>query len=223
MDMRLKTFATLTLLLIINSTAFSKDKITYSGFLDSYPELQKGAKGGADWVYKKEGLDLSKYNKVMIDYVEFWISPDAGYKGVNARELSTLADAFYEALIENLKDRYPIVDKPDPGVLRVRCAITDLKPTKPGLDSKSSIIPAGLLSDSKRKEMTGVHAALGMATIEAEFLDAETNERLIVAIDRQVGRKYQFTRGVLKWGHVNAAFKFWAERIRKALDESRQE
>ena len=59
MNIKLKSFFALILLIIINSTAFSKDKITYSGFLDNYPEFQKGPKGGADWVYNlalKQGV-----------------------------------------------------------------------------------------------------------------------------------------------------------------------
>ena len=40
--------------------AFSQDAVTYSEFLDSYPELQKGPDGGAEWVYRKEGIDLIK-------------------------------------------------------------------------------------------------------------------------------------------------------------------
>jgi len=123
-------------------------------------------------------------------------------------------------MIDALDDVYPIVDQPGPGVLRIRCALTDLKPGKPGLNAVTTVLPIGLALSFTKKAVTGAHTNVGQAALEAELLDSQTNERLAAVIDRQAGKKIQVAKGITKWGHVKEAFKFWAERLRFVLDEA---
>ena len=102
--------------------------------------------------------------------------------------------------------------------MRIRCAITELVPTKPLRNTLTSIVPIGLAISSAKKLATGKHASIGYATLEAELLDSMTNTRLAVAIDRKVGEKYKLKKGMTKWAHIEGAFQFWAERLRKFMD-----
>jgi len=192
----------------------------YSGFLIDYPVFEAGPKGGADLVYFKEGVNFSNYDKIMMDHVVFYFKDDAEYKGIHADELNELAEAFHKAVADALGLVYPLVDKPGPGVLRIRTAITDVVPSKPVLNTLSSIIPIGMAVTIVKRVTTGVHAAVGQATIEGELLDSQTNERLAAVIDRKAAEKYKLINGMSKWGHVKDAFDFWAKRLRAFLDEA---
>jgi Protein of unknown function (DUF3313) len=198
-------------------TALAKEKIKYSGFIDNYPEMTKGKK--ADFVFKKEGTDFKAYTKIMMDHVVFYFHKDSKYKGIHADELKQLADAFHKAFAEALGDAYPIVDAPGPDVLRVRTAITNVKPSKPALNTITSIIPIGLAFSTIKKATTGTHANVGAASLEAEFLDSQSNGQLAVVIDAESGAKYKVVSGMSKWGHANDAFKKWAKSLREWLDE----
>lgn len=195
-------------------------KVKQSGFLDDYPKLEKGPSGGVAQRYVKEGVDFSTYDKIMMDQVVFYFSKDSKYKGMNSDELNKLSESFHKAMVKELQDAYPFVDEPGPGVLRVRPAITDVKASKPVLNTISTVMPIGLALSIVKKGVTGTHLNVGEASMEAEFLDAETNERIAVAIDKRSGAKYKVVKGMSKWGHAEDAFNYWAKRLRKFLDEA---
>lgn len=190
-----------------------------SGFLQDYSYLKPGPRGGADLLYIKKDVNFSVYNKVMIDQVVFYFSEDAKYKGIDPNELKELADAFHKAFADELADDYPIVAEPGPDVLRIRTAITELVPSKPALNTITTIIPIGLGISSLKRVVTGTHTFVGQASVEMEVLDSKTNELLAAAIDKKAGKKYQVVEGIQKWGHVKDAFTFWAKRLRSRLDD----
>ena len=198
------------------TTGCATKKAVYSGFLENYPYFEQGPKGGADLVYLKKDVDFSSYDKVMMDHVVFYFSEDAKYKGIHADELKELADTFHKAFAEALANGYSLVDKPGPGVLRIRTAITDLVPSNPGLSGVTTVIPIGLAISAIKSTAGGGHTGVGEASIEVEFLDSMTNERIAAAVDTRPGDKLE---GLTKWGAAKGAFEFWAERLRTWLDQ----
>ena len=154
-----------------------RSKVKQSGFLDDYPTFEKGPSGGVDLRYLKEGVDFKKYDKIMMDQVVFYFSNDSKYKGLNSDELNKLSEAFHKAMVKQLQDAYPFVQEPGPGVVRIRPAITGVKASKPVLNTISTVMPVGLALSIVKKGITGTHLNVGEASMEAEFLDAETNDR----------------------------------------------
>jgi hypothetical protein len=63
---------------------------------------------------------------------------------------------------------------------------------------------------------------VGRAGVEAEVLDAVTNERLGAALDRRAGTK-ALRGGVSTWADVQNAFDYWSERLRTRLAELRRQ
>ena len=202
------------------TTIGCRSKVKQSGFLTDYPQFEKGPSGGADLVYFKEGVDFKSYDKIMMDQVEFYFSEDSKHKGMNADTINKLSDAFHKAMVKALKDEYPFVSEPWPGVLRVRVAITKVKSAIPVVASISTVMPIGLALSTVKKGVTGTHMNVGGATMEAEFLDAQTNDRVAVVIDERTGKKYKVQDGLTKWGYTKDVFNFWAKRLRKFLDEA---
>jgi hypothetical protein len=213
------------LVIIVMSLSFiattgCRSKVKQSGFLTDYPTLEKGPRGGADLVYLKQGVDFGTYDKIMMDQVVFYFSKDSNYKGINSDELNKLSDAFHKAMVKELQDAYPFVQESGPGVLRVRPAITEVKASKPVLNTISTVLPVGLALSIVKKGVTGTHMNVGEASMETEFLDSQTNDRVAVAIDKRSAAKYKVVKGMRKWGHAEDAFNFWAKRLRKFLDEA---
>ena len=186
----------------------------YSGFLQDYPTFKEGKKG-VDMVYTKEGVDFSKYNKIMMDEVIFYFKKEADYKGIHPSEIQELAEAFNKAFIDALKDAYPLTDAPGPDVMRVRVGITAIKTSKPGVGTVTTIIPVGLAFSLVKKGASGGYTGIGSASMEAEFLDSLTNERIGAAIDKAPGGKLD----VGKFTPAKEAFEFWAKRLRAFLDD----
>ena len=197
-----------------------RSKVKQSGFLENYPTFEKGPRGGADLLYLKQGVDFGTYDKIMMDQVVFYFSKDSNYKGINSDELNKLSDAFHKAMVKELQDAYPFVQESGPGVLRIRPAITGVKASKPVLNTISTVMPVGLALSIVKKGVTGTHMNVGEASMETEFLDSQTNDRVAVAIDKRSAAKYKVVKGMRKWGHAEDAFNYWAKRLRKFLDEA---
>ncbi len=190
-----------------------------SGFLSDYSGMKKGPKGGVEWVYIKEGIDFAKYKKLMVDQVTFFLKDDAKYKGIQPEDIKELTEAFDNAVRENIGKYYELADQPGPDVVRIRVAITDLVPGKPGVSAVSTVLPIGLGLSIVKKAVTGKHTGVGETSMEMEVVDSLTNERFAAAIDEHSGGKLS---GLKKWGSAEEAFKFWTERIRKRLDEYKE-
>ena len=200
----------------MNGGGMSAEPQNKTGFLKGYYDrLQPGPEGGAILRWIKPGVDWALYNYVMLDSVVYFFANDSEYKGIDADELKTLSDAFNKALVDALKDSYPIVTEPGVDVVRIRFAITDLKQSYPGLSAITTVVPVGLGISVLKKGATGSWTGSGATSAEMMALDSMTNDVLAVAQDE---RSASFTERFEKWGSAEEAFKFWAERVKKYLD-----
>lgn len=196
---------------------FAEEKKRYSGFLGDYSSLKPGPKDGAKERYMKPRVDFKQYTKIMLDSVVFFLADDAQYKGVDAETMKTVSDEFNKSAVTALGSAYPLVPEPGPEVMRIRVAITNLEPGKPGAGVMTTVTPIGLALGFIKKGATGSYPGVGKTGIEVEFLDSATNERIGAAVDDQTGSKFSATS---KWGSAKEAFDFWAGRLRGFLDEA---
>ena len=177
--------------------------------------FQPGPEGHSlRWI--KPGVDFTKYNKCMVDYVVFALAPDSEYKGIDADEMKKLADAASLALVNALNPKHPVVSEPGPGVSRIKFAITDLKQSRPAVSAVTTVIPVGLAISLVKKGAADEWTGGGLTKAEVLFFDSMTNEVIAAGYaDYSAG----FTERFTKWGSVEAAFKHWGERIVQTLEE----
>ena len=204
-----------SILLLTGCASSGGNKLIQSGFLENYDNLKMDE--NFDHSYTKPDLDLSTYNAIMIDPVEIVIDPESEYKGFDPDEASELAAYFENALIEALKTQYTLAAEPGPRVLQLRTALTRLRPTKPGRNLLTTVTPTGLVISNLKRATTGSHLFVGSATVEAELLDSQTNQRLIAIVDSRAGKKSSVSKGATEWGQVKAIFDTWAQSFAKRL------
>ena len=208
-------------LVLAASMAFAADDFTRSGFLGNpsiYDLLKPGEAGGHRWL--KPGVDLKKYNRFMVDSVVFFLADKADYKGIDPQEMKELCDEFNKALVAAFKDKLPIVAEPGPDVARVRFAITNVQPSRPGVSAVTSIVPVGLGVSLVKKGATGGWVGSGETAVELMILDTTTNE--VVAMGA-IKRAAEFDERFSKWGSAREAFKFWSEKLVKTIMDVRSE
>jgi len=201
------------------SMAFAADDFTRSGFLGNptvYDLLKPAENGGARWL--KPGVDFKKYNRFMVDSVVFFLADKSDYKGIDPQEMKDLCDEFNKALVAAFKDKLAIVAEPGPDVARVRFAITNVQPSRPGVSAVTSIVPVGLGVSLVKKGATGGWVGSGATATELMILDTATNE--IVALGA-TKRAAEFDERFSKWGSAKEAFKFWSERLVKSIVDIR--
>ena len=97
-----------------------------------YRNLEFGAKAGAKLRWgSRELISRNTRDLWSIRYVLFALAEDSESKVINRDEMKKLGDACTLAILEALKDTYPIESEPGPAVLRFRFAIVDLKRDQP--------------------------------------------------------------------------------------------
>jgi len=190
-----------------------------SGFLgDYYKNLGPGPEGGAKMRWMKPGADFGKYNKVMLDSVVFALAGDAENKTIDPEIMKDLQAKCNLALVNAIKEKYPIVTEPGPDVARIRIAITGIKPSSPVLSAVTSVNPVGLVVNLVKKGGSGSYTGSGATNAELMGLDSVSNEVIIVAQDEATAG---FTERFSKYGSVEESFKYWGEKIVKFLDEAK--
>ena len=203
------------------------------GFLSDYSKLAP-VEGDKDaYRYVDNAVDFAKYSKLLIDRIRVWYKDDTDYKGIDPDDLKALTDYFHQALVKAVGDDYAVVSEPGPDVLRVRIAVTDLVPNKPEASVVSLVVPFAWVADAGTgvaKGETGSTAFTGQATIEMEALDSVSSQQVGAYIDKEVGKKYQWTKGVSegvssymgaysKWDYTKKSMDIWAQRLKTTLDE----
>jgi len=200
----------------------SASKRSGPGFLGNYAQkLEPGPDGGAKMRWLKPGVNFAKYDKIILEHVVFFLDDTAQYKGIDTAEMDELAKKCDLALVNALKDGYPIVTEPGPDVVQIRMAITDLKPSNPaigGITTVTMVTPVGLGVGLLKKGATGKWSGSGATASELMAIDSMTGEVIAVARDE---KSAGFTERYGKWDSVEGAFKFWGERLRKFLDETK--
>jgi hypothetical protein len=217
----MKTAARVILAVVIGlvftvSTAFAED-FTRSGFLGNpsvYDQLRKTEIGTYRWL--KPGVDFKMYKKYMVDSVVFFLADNSDYKGIDPQEMKELADEFNKDLVAAFKKHnLPIVADPGPDVSRIRIAITNVQPSRPGLSAITSIVPIGLGISLIKRGATGGWTGSGETAAEMMILDSTTNAAIGLGAD---SRAAAFDQRFSKWGSASDAFKFWSERLATAID-----
>ena len=186
-----------------------------SGFLDDYSLLREGGPNELHLVYRNPKADWHAYNAVLLEPVTLWRSGRRSLQPVPEEDLLRLVTDFQRAVRTHLEKDFRFVDRPGPGVMRIRLGITDARASDPVLDvltaSRGTGRPhpagAGALDPETRR-------FLESAAIEGEIRDSQTNELLAQGVDR---RRREIPASET-WGQVDRAFDFWAERMSARLE-----
>ena len=201
-------------------TASDPTRLTQSGFLSNYSRLAPVSWTAGIQCWRKPDLDASKYDKVLISRMTIMLKPDQ-QKGVDPTDLKMLTDYFYNAMVTALEPQMEVVEKPGPGVLGVRIALTDLVPTDTSKSVTGTLVPYAFVAEAGSGVATGRPAGstpyLGETGMEMQFIDGASETVIAECRDTEIGRKYAAeldsgTMGAAQtWanGYVNS-FQSWS-------------
>lgn len=192
----------------VNAIAQDQD----SGFLRDYSRLQDNQDSAGKtiraWVSPK--LTPDNYNALLIDPLVFYPEPRPSEK-VSAEALQQILAYSNDLLKRTLSQRFKVVDRPGPGVLRLRVAFTSvaakgegLKPyqlvpmafvvtmAKGGPGQRAAIIAEVEATDSVTGQLMGmrVRAGTGEKLAKIGDKDAITLQTLKPLLDEMAGQAF---------------------------------
>jgi hypothetical protein len=180
--------------------------------------LVEGKDDQALYRYVKPGLDVTRYDKIMIDPV--LVMKDGELDKDELEDYQKLANNAFVYLTKELEKDYKIVQAPEPGAMRIQAAIIDADNTKPVRNTLSTFMPIGMGISLVRYAATGKQSGVGEITAEMKVTDASTGELLFAALDRRVGGK-EISELWSKWRNADDALQYWAKRTSFVLCTAR--
>ena len=206
---------------LLAGTGWAQEKVLKpSGFLQDYSKLTSDdPMKKVDWVYIKEDTNWKQYKKLMLDDVVFFAAQNADFKGMEAQEMADLGKAFHQAFITNMVGAVEFADKPGPDVMRMRLAITNLKPNNTVTGTVTTIVPVGLAISTIKYAVTGSHIGIGSISVEAELVDSQSVEVLAALVDEEMGKKYKVVKGMSKSAQLFDIFNKWGQTFRARWDK----
>jgi hypothetical protein len=184
-----------------------------SGFLDDYSLLRPGGSGEVALVYRDPDVRWTAYDKVLLEPVTLWRSGRRTLDAVPEDDLLRLVAGLEHAVRRRLGTDFRLVERPEPGAMRIRLAITEARASDPVLDvlrarAGEKVTPgSGPLNPETRRFIEAAH-------IEGEIRDAATDRLLAAGVDR---RRREGAPPIDTWADVARATDFWAERVCGAL------
>jgi Protein of unknown function (DUF3313) len=178
--------------------------------------LQPGKEGQAAMVYINPNAQWSKYNKILLEPVQFW---DSANSKVSPSDQQMLTAYLHNKLTEDLQKHFTLVDQGGPGVLELQAALVNASTATPGLRSVSVVIPQLRVLNAVQSLATGSYAFVGSAEAEMKVTDSATGELLAAGIDKRAGGMAISTAAQWQWGDAENAMNYWAEKIANRLLE----
>jgi hypothetical protein len=218
---RMVAFIKLVLCLsVLGLASCSPIRSKNENFLTSYRGFQQEKKTDDRIVFEGDLARMATYKGVYIEEVKVVGSAKGKRKKPNVEELTRIQRSFYRALqTEISQSRVPLTNGPGPEILSLRAGVLDVTPGKPAVFAMGYAPYVGLAATAT-KATTGLNMGAGSAIIEVEFIDSVTRQQYFAMVDKIVGSKLQVTNGMSRWGHVDAAIKEWAKKLREKLSAS---
>jgi hypothetical protein len=188
-----------------------------SGFLGNYYMLQKGGVREDSYIYVDDRAHWTNYTKVWLKPVEFWRATDAESPlgKLSTEDQQMLLDTLRVSLVEALTNNFQLTDQAGPGVLIIRAALTDGRPSKPVPGMLSSVyVPVRVASYGNRPV---ANPAVGKVVFEADLLDGQSGKRVAAVVDGRVGPKAMPSQFSSTRNDVKKSFDWLARALDKRL------
>jgi hypothetical protein len=186
-----------------------------SGFLDDYRLLRPGGPEEATLVYRNPDARWTAYDKVLLEPVTLWRSGRHSLAPVREEDLMRLVSLFEATVRRRLGQDFPLVDRPGPGVLRIRLGITEARASDPVLDVLTAHGDTRMPPPARDALDDEMRRFVGHAAIEGEIRDAETGALLAQGVQR---RRREGARPLATWSDVERVLSAWTERLCERLE-----
>ena len=166
-------------------------------------------------IYVKPNVDVKKYRQFYVEPVRIYRGADAQFADISEEQKQKMADFIRNEFIKALKKSFEVVDKPGPGVLRIRFTLAGLQETVMPLATVTHALPAGLVVNLGLSAAHMNGSFMGSIVFGGEFFDGETGELEAAFLARKSPNAMNITTifaglDAAKWAVTDAAEQFRA-------------
>lgn len=168
------------------------------GLLDDYTGMERSLLTKQVYFYVNPEIDSEKYTGIIIDPVLVFVHAGTYGEGINATAMHKLSYLYQKDVARSLDGIYTLESAPGPDILRLRTAFLNVRPTV--------------------EAETGGLQSLSGVSMEAEFVDSVTGERVGSVLHYRLGKGYEEIGTGTPANRSRKILKKWAGLIRASAD-----
>jgi len=192
--------------------------VIYSG-LDSSAQLAPNPRddsGRVPYSYATQ-VDWRRYDRIIIDPVAIYRSPDNQFGKMSEEDKATLAAYMQATFQERLSSRFAAARRPGPGTLRLKLTLTGAKTSTPFLATASRFDIGGGLYNSVQAARGREGAFTGSVIYSVEIYDAATDRLLDAYVTRQYPRAMNVGASIGSLAAAKTGIDMGAKTLAKTL------
>jgi hypothetical protein len=204
-----------------NGAMLPGSDIRGSGFLGNYRGLERVAREQYLWRYEKPAVNWKGYDKVYLEPLAVWLDPQADRPGIRPEVVSQADRLFREIVAQEFHSHgYQVADRPGPGVLVLRGALTGMTHVRQGFEA-ADVLPIKVAVNAG-KHALGAEPYHIVLSGEIEMVDGASGERVFAAVGARRGFQTTTKGSQITWVELKDTFTWVAARWRQQLDRARQ-
>ena len=201
--------------LVAGCASNTPTKQDYSGYLGNYQDLKEveGPHGEKFLRYSNPRLNPANYSAVIIEKVEFYPRPEPTAQ-LSQETIDQIGAYLTDTLRQKIGEKVQVVDRPGPGVARLKVAITGVAGEKEGL-KPYQIIPVAFVVTMASRGVSGTPEEAKLV-VEARATDSVSGETLIKVVRVGTGeglKKNAAGEREISLESVKPLIDRWAEEV----------
>ncbi len=169
-------------------------------------------------VWKKPGLNQAAYTSFIINPIDVYRGPDAQFgSGTDTQALAADMDRQFR---QSLGERYRITNTPGPNTARLQLTLVGTTNNVPVVATTTRIAPVGIVTNVMRASTGGTPTFTGTVTVEGQFFDSRTGERLATFVTTQAPSAMDLGATLTSQDAQQAAVAVIARDLRDALERA---
>jgi Protein of unknown function (DUF3313) len=206
-----------TTALVVGCAGNAPTKQDYSGYLGNYQDLKEveGPDGEKFLRYANPIFTPANYHAVMIEKVEFYPRP-VPTEQLSQETIDQIGSYLTNALHQKIGEKVQVVDRPGPGVAKLKVAITGVAGEKEGL-KPYQIIPVAFVMTMASRGVSGTPEEAKLV-VEAKATDSSSGATLMKVVRVGTGEGLEKNTGgerVISLESVKPLIDRWAEAVAK--------
>jgi hypothetical protein len=173
-------------------------------------------------VWAKPGVDWTQYKTIYITEVNtrFLMETNWWQKSLRRNDMEKdarhvaqyMQEKFKEAFRKDSRNRFVVIDSPQPGSLTLELALTELIPSHPVMEAMSVAAPYG--SGVVVRAATKKSGAKATVAFEGRIVDTSSGTVLAMVADREQGKTAPVNLRALTWyGEADSIIDEWADQF----------
>lgn len=199
--------------LVAGCTSTTTKTSEYSGFLSDYSNLTpaKSASGEDVLRWQDPSFKLSNYGEIVFQPPQFYPAPLPNER-VNEATLQKVLDYIKTQVGGALRYRLTEAQKPGPGKLTLRGAVTGVSAADQGL-KPYEVVPFAMVA-AAAQSATGHRTQYATMFVEAEIIDADTGKPVVKTVRKVMGKTVNNAQQNITFEDLKVAIDNLAQDIR---------